>query len=44
MPRVSSRNGKELPNYDLSKMDFDLSEPDEDYPMEPESKDGESNL
>lgn len=31
MPRVSSRNGKQLPNYNEAQMDFDLSESDEEY-------------
>jgi chromodomain-helicase-DNA-binding protein 1 len=29
MPRVSSRNGKQLPNYNEAQMDFDLSESDD---------------
>lgn len=32
MPRISSRNGKQLPNYNEAEMDFDLSESDDGLP------------
>ncbi|KAI5476979.1 ATP-dependent DNA helicase Hrp3 [Pseudohyphozyma bogoriensis] len=31
VPRYSSRNGKELPNYNEAAVDWDLSESDDDY-------------
>lgn len=31
MPRFSSRNGKQLPNYNEAAMDWDLSATDEEY-------------
>lgn len=44
MPRVSSRNGKQLPNYNEAAVDWDLSESDDgyDYPATTEDK-GESS-
>lgn len=31
MPRISSRNGKELPNYNEAAVNWDLSESDDGY-------------
>lgn len=31
MPRVSSRNGKQLPNYNEAAVNWDLSESDDEY-------------
>lgn len=44
MPRISSRNGKQLPNYNEAEMDFDLSGTDDGAPYAAEEEKGESPL
>ena len=43
MPRIPSRNGKLLPNYNEANMDYDLSEPEEGY-VPPSADKGEQAL
>lgn len=44
MPRVSSRNGKQLPNYNEAAVDWDLSESDDGYDYAaPTDEKGESS-